>query len=198
MIRIGYRVGFALIALGFLGLGILRLQTERAGNATANVDYGVVPDFSLVEAGGRQVTLQEFQGKVWIADFIFTSCAGMCPMMTSEMRKLQDALPKDIRLVSFSVDPARDTPTVLNEYADRFGADRQRWSFVTGDRQSLYDLSIKGFKLGVDDKQGTEAEPITHSSRFVLIDKDARIRGYYGGSEDEDLKRLVADAKRLL
>jgi cytochrome oxidase Cu insertion factor (SCO1/SenC/PrrC family) len=198
MIRIGYRVGFALIALGFLGLGILRLQTERAGNATANVDYGVVPDFSLVEAGGRQVTLQEFQGKVWIADFIFTSCAGMCPMMTSEMRKLQDALPKDIRLVSFSVDPARDTPAVLNDYADRFGADRQRWSFVTGDRQSLYDLSIKGFKLGVDDKQGTEAEPITHSSRFVLVGKDARIHGYYSGSEEEDLKRLIEDAKRLL
>jgi protein SCO1/2 len=198
MIRIGYRIGFALIALGFLGMGILRLQTERAGNATANVDYGVVPGFSLVEAGGRQVTLQEFRGKVWIADFIFTSCAGMCPMMTSEMRKLQDSLPKDIRLVSFSVDPARDTPAVLNDYADHFGADRQRWSFVTGDRQSLYDLSIKGFKLGVDDKQGTEAEPITHSSRFVLVDKDARIRGYYNGSEEEDLKRLIEDAKRLL
>jgi cytochrome oxidase Cu insertion factor (SCO1/SenC/PrrC family) len=198
MIRIGYRIGFALIALGLLGMGILRLQTERAGNATANVDYGVVPGFSLVEAGGRQVTLQEFRGKVWIADFIFTSCAGMCPMMTSEMRKLQDSLPKDIRLVSFSVDPARDTPAVLNDYADHFGADRQRWSFVTGDRQSLYDLSIKGFKLGVDDKQGTEAEPITHSSRFVLVDKDARIRGYYNGSEEEDLKRLIEDARRLL
>jgi cytochrome oxidase Cu insertion factor (SCO1/SenC/PrrC family) len=198
MIRIGYRIGFALIALGFLGMGIVRLQTERAGNATLSVDYGVVPDFSLVEAGGRQITLKEFQGKVWIADFIFTSCAGMCPMMTSEMRKLQDALPKDIRLVSFSVDPARDTPGVLNDYADRFGADRQRWSFVTGDRQSLYDLSIKGFKLGVDDKQGTEAEPITHSSRFVLVGKDARIHGYYSGSEEEDLKRLIEDAKRLL
>src|SRR5262245_9289536 len=133
MIRIGYRVGFALIALGFIGMGILRLQTERAGNATDNVDYGVVPDFSLLEAGGRQITLQEFQGKVWIADFIFTSCAGMCPMMTSEMRKIQDALPQEIRLVSFSVDPARDTPAVLNDYADRFGADRRRWSFVTGD-----------------------------------------------------------------
>jgi protein SCO1/2 len=198
MIRIGYRVGFALIALGLLGMGILRLQTERAGNAVAEVDYGVVPDFSLIEASGRGVTLQEFQGKVWIADFIFTSCAGMCPMMTSEMRKLQDALPKDMRLVSFSVDPSRDTPAVLNDYADRFGADRQRWFFVTGDRQALYDLSIKGFKLGVDDKQGTEAEPITHSSRFVLVDRDARIRGYYNGSEEEDLKRLIEDAKRLL
>ena len=118
-------------------------------------------------------------------------------MMTSQIRKLQDA-PQDIRLVSFSVDPVRDTRAVLNDYADRFGADRQRWSFVTGDRQSLYDLSIKGFKLGVDDKQGTQAEPITHSSRFVLVDKDARIRGYYSGSEDADLKRLIEDAKRLL
>lgn len=198
MIRIGYRIGFALMALGLLGMGIIRLQTERAGNATADVDYGVVPGFSLVEASGRPINLQEFQGKVWIADFIFTSCAGMCPMMTSQMRKLQDALPQDIRLVSFSVDPVRDTPAVLADYAERFAADRQRWFFVTGDRQSLYDLSIKGFKLGVDDKQGTEAEPITHSSRFVLVDKDARIRGYYNGSEDEDLKRLVEDAKRLL
>ena len=198
MIRSGYRIGFALMAVGLVGMGIIRMQSERAGNATADVDYGVIPPFSLVEADGRTVDLQEFQGKVWIADFIFTSCAGMCPMMTSQMRKLQDALPQDIRLVSFSVDPARDTPAVLADYANRFGANRERWLFVTGDRQSMYDLSIKGFKLGVDDKQGTEAEPITHSSRFVLVDKDARIRGYYSGSEEEDLKRLIEDAKRFL
>src|SRR5262249_27421030 len=98
MIRIRYRVGFVLIDIRLLGMGLMRLQTERAGNAHANADYGVVPDVSLVEAGGRQVNLQEFKGKIWIADFIFTSCAGMCPMMTSQMRKLQDALPQDIRL----------------------------------------------------------------------------------------------------
>src|SRR5207244_837513 len=118
-------------------------------------------------SSGRNITLQDLRGKIWIADFIFTSCAGTCPMMSAQMRKLQDSLPADIRLVSFSVDPGRDTPAVLASYATHFGAEPQRWVFLTGDRQALYDLSIKGFKLALDDTQGSETEPITHSSRFV-------------------------------
>jgi protein SCO1 len=179
-------------------LGMNRLRSNEIADRIERIDYGRVPDFSLTDSNGQRVTLEDFRGKVWIADFIFTSCGGMCPMMTAEMRKLQDTLPRDIQLVSFSVDPARDTPSVLNEYAKRNGADPARWKFVTGERGALYDLSIKGFKLGVDDLQGTEQEPITHSSRFVLIDKDGRIYGYYSGTESNDRDRLSADAKGLL
>jgi protein SCO1/2 len=159
---------------------------------------GAVPEFSLKAQDARVVTRAELDGKIWIADFIFTSCAGMCPMMTGEMRRLQEKLPAEVRLVSFSVDPAHDTPEVLAAYAARNGADLNRWVFLTGDKQALYKLSIEGFKLAVDDTVGTPAEPVTHSSRFALIDRAGKIRGYYGIEDADAMKRLVVDAQRLL
>jgi protein SCO1/2 len=157
-----------------------------------------VPDFSLTDQTGATVTLADLKKSVWVADFIFTNCAGTCPMMTSAMRKLQTALPEGVRMVSITVDPSRDTPKVLATYAAEHGAARDRWLFLTGDKQALYDLCIKGFKLALDDSSGSVAEPITHSTRFVLVDKQGNIRGYYSGTEDEALKRLVEDAKTLL
>ncbi|HYR85292.1 MAG TPA: SCO family protein [Terriglobia bacterium] len=162
------------------------------------IRYYPVPEFSLIERNGKAVTRDDLAGKVWVADFIFTNCGGTCPMMTEEMRKLQDVLPPEIRLVSFTVDPSRDTADVLAKYAKKYGADEERWWFLTGDTQALYDLSIKGFKLALEDTGGTKTEPITHSTRFALVDRQGMIRGYYGGTEDEELKRLSADARTLL
>jgi protein SCO1 len=156
-----------------------------------------VPDFSLIDQTGDAVTLAELKGKVWIADFIFTNCGGTCPMMTDKMRKLQNVVPQEIRMVSFSVDPDRDTSKVLAAYAAEQGATRDRWLFLTGNKQALYDLCLKGFKLPLDEATGTPAEPITHSTRFVLVDREGMIRGYYSATEEEDLKRLSADAKKL-
>ena len=164
----------------------------------ATPEYGSVPDFTLTERNNRKVSRQDLAGKVWVADFIFTHCAGVCPVMSSNMRKLQDRLPAEIHLVSFSVDPGNDTPEVLTEYANRYGADRDRWLFLTGDPEVLQKLSINGFKLALDTTNGTEAEPITHSSRYALVDKEGRIRGYYGTEEPDALDRLVEDAKKLL
>lgn len=157
-----------------------------------------VPDFSLTDQTDKTVTLQELKGKVWVADFIFTNCGGTCPMMTDKMRKLQEALPAEIRMVSFTVDPVRDTPKALAAYAAEHGATRDRWLFLTGDKQAMYDICVKGFKLPLDEEGGTPAEPIAHSTRFVLVDKQGEIRGYYSGTEDDELKRLAADAKKLL
>jgi protein SCO1/2 len=157
-----------------------------------------LPDFSLTDQTDTTVTLADLKGKVWVADFIFTNCAGTCPMMTGEMKKLHAALPAEIRMVSFTVDPARDTPKALAAYAAEHGANRDRWLFLTGSREALYELCVKGFKLPVDDTSGTAVEPITHSSRFVLVDRQGEVRGYYSGTEQEDLERLAADAKKLL
>ena len=162
------------------------------------IHYGAVPDFSLIDQSGKTVTLHDFAGQVWIADFIFTNCGGTCPVISQSMRKLQDALPREIRMVSFTVDPSRDTPEVLSEYAKRYGASEDRWLFLSGEKEALYNLSIKGFKLALEDTGGTDLEPITHSTRLVLVDRFGQIRGYYGGTEEEELKRLSADAKRLL
>lgn len=160
-------------------------------------DYSAVPDFNLTERSHRQVTRKELEGQIWVADFIFTHCAGICPAMSEKMRVLQDRLPKEIRLVSFSVDPYNDTPEVLTEYANRYGADPERWLFLTGDADAIQKLSVGGFKLALDPSSGTENEPITHSSRFVLVDQAGHIRGYYGTEDTDALDRLIADAKTL-
>jgi protein SCO1/2 len=157
-----------------------------------------VPDFKLTERSAREVRRDELAGKVWVADFIFTQCAGTCPLMTVNMKKLQDALPAEIQLVSFSVDPAHDTPEVLKAYADNNGADAKRWLFLTGDKDAMYKLSIDGFKLALDATGGTSAEPIVHSTRFVLVDRQGRIRGYYGMEDADAMERLKTDAKGLL
>jgi len=157
-----------------------------------------VPEFTLVERSSREVNNQELAGQIWIADFIFTNCGGICPIMTGKMKQLQEKLPAEIRLVSFSVDPDVDTPAVLSEYAKKFGADPNRWLFLTGNRESLFTLSKDGFKLAVEADNGTKLEPITHSSRFVLVDRQGRIRGYYSMEDPSELERIISDAKSLL
>jgi protein SCO1/2 len=157
-----------------------------------------VPDFTFIERSSREVKNQELAGRIWIADFVYTSCGGLCPIMTEKMRKLQDSLPAEVRLVSFSVDPDVDTPAVLTEYAKKFGADPDRWLFLTGNKESLFKLSKEGFKLAVADSGGTELEPITHSSRFALVDQQGQIRGYYSMEEPSELSHLIKDAKSLL
>jgi len=196
MNKFGMRIGLVLIGVG-AALIVVAQMRSRAG-IPADAAYGRVPDFALTESSGRTVQRKDLLGKPWVVDFIFTSCAGSCPLMTAQMRKLQDALPVQVGLLSFSVDPQRDTPEVLVRYARQYQADSQRWWFLTGDRATLYNVSINGFKLPFDDSQGTAQEPITHSSRFVLIDRNAEIRGFYSGAENFDLSKIVEDAKRLL
>lgn len=159
--------------------------------------FYTLPEFSLIDQNGNRVTLHDLAGKVWVADFIFTNCGGTCPLMTEKMRKLQDALPPAVHFVSFTVDPARDTSKVLAAYAAEHDANHERWSFLTGDKQDLFDICIKGFKLPLDIEGGTPSEPIAHSTRFVLVDKKGDIRGYYSGPEEDELKRLAVDARNV-
>jgi protein SCO1 len=180
-------------AAAFLSLLIL-VSCKRSPDLQT---FYPVPDFSLTDQTDKTVTLQELKGKPWVADFIFTNCGGTCPVMTEKMRKLQDTLPADIRLVSFTVDPNRDTSKALAAYAAEHGASRGRWLFLTGDKEALYDICIKGFKLPLEDDPGTPLEPITHSTRFVLVDAQGQIRGYYSGTEEQELNRLATDAKKL-
>ena len=174
------------------------LLLVACSNQPALPVFSAVPEFTLIERSSREVSRQELARKVWIADFIFTHCAGTCPLMTAKMRKLQDTLPAEIQFVSFSVDPDQDTPEVLKEYAERYGADPKRWLFLTGNKDAIYKVSIEGFKLGIDEAGGTVAEPITHSTRFALVDRQGRIRGYYGMDDESALDRLAKDVKALL
>lgn len=198
--------------------------TNPASLETLGV-YGEVPDFVLTERTGRRVTLANLTGKVWVVNFFYTECTDTCPLQSAQMARLQAdfAGEPDLRLVSISVDPEHDTPEVLSEYAGRFHADPEHWLFLTGPKNAIYRLAIEGFRLGVVD-QGEKAQlgtdgdrawlgplaawahpvpnperkPVIHSSRFVLVDRQAQIRGYYHGTDPESLERLRPNVRILL
>lgn len=163
-----------------------------------------VPQFTLTERSGRAVSSEELRGKVWVADFIFTNCAGPCPMMTRFMADLQAALPPrdDLRLVSFSVDPARDTPQALTDYAQKFGAHPDHWLFLTGQKEEIYRLAQSGFLVTVMDTppelRESGQEPILHSTVFVLVDRQGRVRGHYDTETENGLQKLYRDLETLL
>ena len=164
-----------------------------------NPVLGIVPNFKLTERSGREVAKSDLLGQYWVASFIFTRCATTCPMATAELTQLQDELPKEIKLVSFSVDPEHDSPEVLSEYADRVGADKERWLFLTGDKDTIYKHIREGFHLAViENSGGNPGFEVTHSPRFALVDPKGRIRGYYESSNEDDLTRLKSDVERLI
>ena len=173
-------------------------------HASAKLDsYGTVPDFTLTDQNGAAFSsAAELKGVDWIADFIYTTCPGPCPRMSSQMHEVQtalsgsdqnaDGIPTDkLRLVSFTVDPAHDSPPVLADYAKRFGAKPGIWFFLTGPEDALHHLSRDVFMLG--DINGS----LEHSTRFVLVDRRSRIRGFYLTSEPDAIARLIADTKSL-
>jgi protein SCO1/2 len=191
------------------------LSGKRPGEALDV--FGTVPDFSLIERSGRQVGRSDLAGKVWITNFIYTHCPDTCPLQSAQMAKLQAdfAEEKDLRLISITVDPERDTVLVLSQYAKRYGADPERWLFLTGEKKTIYRLALEGFRLSVVDPaegvkswlfgpvalsahHGETEKKFLHSSRFVLVDRQARIRGYYHSNEEESLQRLRRDAQALL
>jgi protein SCO1/2 len=169
--------------------------------------FGTVPDFSLIERNGRRVELLDLMGKVWIANFFYTHCPDTCPVQSAQMARLQGdfVAEGDLRLVSITVDPERDTREVLSNYANRYGADPDRWLFLTGKKEAIYRLAQEGFRLSVvdpEEKKGTHhgetGKQFIHSSRFVLVDLQARIRGYYPGTDEDALQRLRKDVRTLL
>lgn len=191
---------FGLVAVLGLVAAAAGLHLRRARPADLPV-LGTVPPFRLVERSGKPVSLDDLRGRTWVAGFIFTRCGGICPAMTARMKELHAAAP-GLELVSFSVDPEHDTPEVLERYARQHGI-RERWRFVTGPTTALYGLAADGFRLAAaavpPEEQRSQGDgPFLHSSRLVLVDAEARIRGYYDTADAEALGRLRGDAARLL
>ncbi len=151
--------------------------------------FGDVPDFSLTDQEGRTVTKKDLAGSVWVADFIYTGCATACPALTQRMAELKPVA----RLVSFSVDPEVDTVERLKTYSERFGADPASWSFLTGPVEDVRKTISEGFKLSA---QKVDAD-VFHSEKFVLVDAQGRIRGYFDADPKgiEALRRAVKQCK---
>lgn len=185
-----------LIGLGLGGLAFLRMAPARWQDALPV--YGEVPAFTLVDQQGRPVSGEALRGSVWVADFIFTRCAGQCPMMSAQMARLAALLAHrpGVRLVSFTVDPAWDTPEVLARYAAQYRTSDAAWSFLTGDEATIRRLCREGFRVALSE-QGTEAEPITHSTRLVLVDRRGHIRGYYDATDEAAMRQLRHDLRRV-
>ena len=159
---------------------------------------GVVPNFQLVNQDGQPFGSPQLAGKVWVADFIFTTCAGPCPIISTRMSELQKPLAKsNVHLVSFSVDPEKDTPEVLRIYADKLRKEPFRWDFLTGPLSTIASLSRDGFKLGISEGETPESGPV-HSTRFVLVDRRGAIRGYYDALAPDGVTKLLADTNHLL
>jgi len=155
---------------------------------------GEIADFHLLNSDGKTVSLKDLKGKVWVADFIFTTCAGICPTMTASMAQVHRsyALVDEVRLVSISVNPENDTPEVLKAYAKKFKANTGRWLFLTGPLADIQKLAAGSFKLGKID------EPVFHSSYFTLVDREGRIRGYYDGTDRHKVAQLFKDIAVVL
>ena len=190
-------VGVLLVAAG----AVAAVGVRALGRGAPPLRMGSLPDFHLTERSGRPLALADLRGRPWVADFIFTQCGGACPAMTARLVRLRREIPDDVRFVSFTVDPAHDTPEVLSRYAATFRAD-ETWRFVTGPPQDLYALSVGGFKLAAMEVPAGEVAvggdgPFLHSSKFVLVDGEGVIRGYYDSTDEQAMRTLAADASAL-
>lgn len=137
--------------------------------------FGDIPPFTLTERSGKEVTREDMYGKVWVASFIFTHCDGQCPLLCQKLEAVQRKFrfKENFRLLSITMDPVRDTPQVLEEYAERFKADPYKWLFLTGEKKSVDSLVQNGFRLASNGPGGAEPEGITHSFKVVLIEGSA-------------------------
>lgn len=190
--KLGLLLSPLLIVIGLL---ILR-QTQVARLAGHQLPkLSKVPSFTLTDQDGHSFGSAQLTGKIWLADFIYTTCPGPCPMISSRLSETQKPLREtNVQLVSFSVDPAHDTPEVLRTYATTLHAEAGRWHFLTGDKKVIYQLSRDGFKLAAE--KDTSGQPV-HSTYIVLVDRTGTIRGYYNATDADAITRLLADVAHL-
>ena len=174
------------------------VKMEKGKKVNDTVWHKVRP-FKLKNQFGKEVGLEDWGGKIIIADFFFTSCPSICPKLTRNMKKLQTAFKKTdslVRFVSFTVDPVRDTVQALKAYGDKFGIDHDTWFMLTGDRNELYDIALNEFKASIA-SNGNIDTGFIHTDRFFLLDRDRVVRGWYSGLDSLNLDKLIKDVVLL-
>ena len=171
----------------------------ESGTATSSQHpkfLGQAPSFTLTDQDGKPFDAKQLKGKVWVATFFFTRCRRTCPIQTSHLEAFQELLADrperdQIRIVSVSLDGAHDTPEVLRTYADAYDADTTHWSFLTGDEKTIWTLVQKGFRLSAGPDPATSELPAGHSSRFVVVDREGRIRAYVDSQPEGSEQKLL-------
>ncbi len=190
----------------FLGLSLLAacdrakplpIYGERKVSGTDTVYHTIAP-FSFVNQDSARVTRDTFRDKIYVADFFFTSCRTICPIMKTQMLRVYEATESmpDVLILSHTIDPMHDDVAKLHDFADRLGASSARWHFVTGVKDSIYHIAQTSyFATAMEDQ--TEPDGFIHSGAFLLVDKKGRIRGKYDGTVEQEVNRLIGDIKRL-
>ena len=174
------------------------VKMDKGKKVNDTVWHKVRP-FKLKNQFGKEVGLEDWGGKIIIADFFFTSCPSICPKLTRNMKKLQTAFKKTdslVRFVSFTVDPVRDTVQALKAYGDKFGIDHDTWFMLTGDKNELYDIALNEFKASIA-SNGNIDTGFIHTDRFFLLDRDRVVRGWYSGLDSVNLDKLIKDVVLL-
>ncbi|MBT9186755.1 SCO family protein [Zobellia russellii] len=161
--------------------------------------YHTIADFSLINQNGKNITQADYNDKIYIADFFFTTCPTICPIMTKNMASIQERIKgfDDVMLLSHSVTPEIDSVAQLKKYAIEKGVDDSKWNLVTGDKKQIYELARKSYLAVKDDGDGGPFDMI-HTENFILVDKKKRIRGFYDGTNEEEVEKLMADLKILM
>lgn len=172
---------------------------EENGKSVNDTVYHTIAPFTFTDQDGKTITNETFKGKIYVADFFFTSCRTICPIMKTQMLRVYQEIQGDpeVLLLSHSIDPEYDTVELLHDFATRLDVKSDKWHFVTGQpKEYVFDLAQKSyFATAMEDK--TEPDGFIHSGAFLLIDREGRIRGKYDGTKEDDVDRLMKDIKRL-
>lgn len=157
-----------------------------------------IPGFQFQDQNGNVFDSRKLKGQMYVADFFFTRCGGICPKMTTQLTRVQEAFLDNpqVQIVSFTVDPTNDTAEVLKSYAHDFKADSTKWTFLTGTKDSIYHLAQKGFFVTAMEEKGIP--DFIHSEKLILVDKKGWVRGYYNGTKKEDVDRLIREIQVLV
>lgn len=168
------------------------------GQQVTDTVYQTIPDFTFVNQYGDSIGNKNLKNKIYVADFFFTSCPSICPIMERNMLNVYKAFKDtaDIKIVSFTIDPRHDTVPVLKKYADKLGISGNSWWFLLGDRDKVYDLAAKDYLVAVS-QDSTVAGGYVHQGYFVLVDKRGRVRGSYDGTDMKQVNQLIDDIKTL-
>ena len=174
-------------------------NVEFDGQIKADTIYHTIPAFSFVNQNGEVVTEETFRDKIYIADFFFTTCPTICPIMKTQMLRVYEKYEDnpDVMILSHTIDPKHDSVAVLYEFADRLGVSSEKWHFVTGDQDSIYDIGQNSYMVTAR-QDPDEPGGYLHSGAFLIVDKQRRIRGIYDGTKEDKVDQLLKDIDKLL
>lgn len=168
------------------------------GQTVTDTVYHQIPDFAFTNQDGATITARNFDGKIYVTDFFFTTCPTICPKMKTQMKRVYDRYKgnPDVMILSHTIDPRNDTPAVLKEFAQGLGVTGNQWQFVTGDKEKLFAHGKNYMVVAQEDKEAPGG--LLHSGHFVLVDKEKHVRGMYDGTTEEGVDKLMNDMDKLL